>query len=418
MDKLNGWGNLKVGEFAEIKHGYPYKSTYWSNNETSRILVTPVNFKLGGGFLNNKINYYSETGPCPQEYILQQEDLVITMTDLRKDGGTLGYPALIPNINGKVFFHNQRIGKVIIQDKNVFKKFIFYLFCTSEYRKYILSTASGTTVNHTSPSRIQDYDCTLPPLPEQKKIAEILSTVDEQIEQTDALIEKTKELKKGLMQQLLTRGIGHTRFKKTELGEIPEEWEVKSIYEVAEIINGGTPSRSNVKFWSKGEIPWATPTDITSTDNKYITNTKDYITEMGLQGSSANLLPAGSILMTSRATIGEACINTVPMATNQGFKSIVCKQGFHNELMYYLISTIKDKLIQLAGGSTFLEVSKNDVSYIKIPVPLLEEQIKIAEILSTTDNELDIITNERSKLLTLKQGLMQKLLTGRIRVKV
>ncbi|XWN52003.1 restriction endonuclease subunit S [Anoxybacillus flavithermus] len=259
----------------------------------------------------------------------------------------------------------------------------------------------------------------LPPLEEQYKIAAILSSVDEAIEKTEAIIEQTEKVKKGLMQQLLTKGIGHTKFKKTEIGEIPEAWEVKSISEVAKVVSGGTPSKQVSEYWENGTIPWATPTDITSNDNKYISTTQLMITESGLRNSSANLLPEGSVLMTSRATIGPRCINTVPMATNQGFKSFICDPDvLHNEYLYYLIDKIKDQFIALASGSTFLEISKSAVETFKIPVPPLEEQIEIAKMLSSLDEKLSVEKVKKESLQTIKKALMQVLLTGKVRVKV
>lgn len=259
----------------------------------------------------------------------------------------------------------------------------------------------------------------LPPLEEQRKIAAILSSVDEAIEKTEAIIEQTEKVKKGLMQQLLTKGIGHTKFKKTEIGEIPEGWEVKSISEVAKVVSGGTPSKQVSEYWENGTIPWATPTDITSNDNKYISTTQLMITESGLRNSSANLLPEGSVLMTSRATIGPRCINTVPMATNQGFKSFICDPDvLHNEYLYYLIDKIKDQFIALASGSTFLEISKSAVETFKIPVPPLEEQIEIAKMLSSLDEKLSVEKVKKESLQTIKKALMQVLLTGKVRVKV
>ncbi|WZL73385.1 restriction endonuclease subunit S [Clostridiaceae bacterium 35-E11] len=196
----------------------------------------------------------------------------------------------------------------------------------------------------------------------------------------------------------------------TELGEIPVEWDIKKISEVAEIVSGGTPSTNKPEYWDNGTILWATPTDITS-NKKYISVTEKSISNEGLRNSSANLLPIGSILMTSRATIGEKCINTVPMATNQGFKSFICKDNFYNEFMYYLIDTIKDKLISLASGSTFLEISKSAVSDFKIIVPPINEQQKIASILSTIDEHIEQADGLIEKTKELKKGLMQRLLT-------
>lgn len=220
------------------------------------------------------------------------------------------------------------------------------------------------------------------------------------------------------MQILLTKGIGHTEFKDTVIGEIPVEWGIEKINDVAQIVSGGTPSKNQDKYWQKGNIAWATPTDITSNNNKYIYKTNSYITEEGLKKSSANLLPPGSILMTSRATIGARCINKVPMTTNQGFKSLICKKNLHNQYLYYLIDTLIKKLVHLSGGSTFLEVSKKDISNLRIPLPSLNEQKKIASILSEVDERIEMYKTKKEKLKELKKGLMQKLLTGKIRVKV
>lgn len=293
----------------------------------------------------------------------------------------------------------------------------FLLYWILHNHSIFESMGKGSTVKGVSLEELKSLLIPLPPLPEQKKITDILLTVDEQIEQTEQLIEKTNKLKKGLMQKLLMKGIGHARFKKTEVGEIPEEWEVKRLGDVTEVVSGGTPSRNVKEFWENGDIMWAIPTDITS-NGKYINQTESKITEMGLKNSAATILPPGSILMTSRATIGERCINTVPMATNQGFKSFICKDELNNEYLYYLIDRIKGDFIRLAGGSTFLEVSKTTVENYKIPVPPKSEQIRISSILSSIDERIEQYDFQKQQLQRLKKGLMQKLLTGKIRVKV
>ena len=196
----------------------------------------------------------------------------------------------------------------------------------------------------------------------------------------------------------------------TEIGEIPKEWEVKKLGDVVEVISGATPKTNINEYWDNGDIYWATPTDITS-NGKYIYKTEKSITESGLKNCSAKLLPIGSILMSSRATIGERCINNVPMATNQGFKSLVCKSEVNNEFIYYYVDILKERLIGLASGSTFLEVSKKVVEDIKIAIPNLKEQEKIALILSTVDEQIDNVDALIEKNKELKKGLMQTLLT-------
>jgi len=293
---------------------------------------------------------------------------------------------------------------------------------TPSWVYYWLSSDSGYNLiqeqvreKHLIISKAVNIEVPLPPLPEQRKIAEILSTVAEATQKTNEIIQKTQELKKGLMQQLLTRGISHTKFKQTEIGEIPEEWEVVRLGEITEIIGGGTPSTGDSHYWN-GNIPFVIPTDITNLRNNYLERSENYITEEGLKNSSAKLLPVGTVLLTSRATIGFCAINKIPVATNQGFASLICGERVLNSYILYSMRFITNKLESLASGSTFREVSKTTLKSLKLPLPPFLEQRKIAEILSTVDEKIEVERQRKEKLEELKKGLMQVLLTGKVRV--
>lgn len=215
--------------------------------------------------------------------------------------------------------------------------------------------------------------------------------------------------------EMISRGEVPEGYKKTKVGIIPEDWEVCRLGEVAEIVSGGTPSTKIKEYWD-GEIPWCTPTDITSS-SKYIENTTKYISKEGLNNSSAQLLPANSILMCSRATIGPHSINKVPMATNQGFKSFICKKDkLYFEFLYYLLDIHVPAFIRKANGSTFLEISKHDVKKTMVSRPNLIEQQKIAQILSTWDEAIELKEKLIEQKKQQKKGLMQKLLTGEVRL--
>ncbi|MBV5284056.1 MAG: restriction endonuclease subunit S [Paludibacter sp.] len=168
-----GWNTGSLSEIIEISHGYAYKGEFFSDIETSEILVTPGNFKIGGGFNLNKFKFYN--GICPANYILEKGDLIVTMTDLSKEGDTLGYPALVPNINDKRLHHNQRIGKILFKQTPDYKFYLYWLMRSISYRSFVLSGASGTTVKHTSPSRICEYKTIIPELNTLKAFNDMFS---------------------------------------------------------------------------------------------------------------------------------------------------------------------------------------------------------------------------------------------------
>ena len=207
-----------------------------------------------------------------------------------------------------------------------------------------------------------------------------------------------------------------TGYKASELGMIPQDWDVVELEEVAEIKSGGTPSTNRPEFWN-GHILWCTPTDITSLSGKYLSDTNRKISELGLNNSAAELLPTGSVLMTSRATIGECAIVKRPMTTNQGFKNFICNRTVNNEFLYYLLSSQKDKFIELCNGSTFLEISTTQVLKFKITIPKsITEQTAIATVLSDTDALISSLQTLIAKKQAIKLSAMQNLLSGKIRL--
>ncbi len=203
------------------------------------------------------------------------------------------------------------------------------------------------------------------------------------------------------------------KFKKTLIGEIPVDWALVKLGEVCEVIGGSTPSTRKKDYWS-GNISWAVPTDITSLRGNIISKTKRTITEEGLKHCGAKLLPEGSLLLTSRATIGECAVNSSPMATNQGFANLVCSNNIYNWYLFHQVRFIKRHLERFANGSTFQEISKKNIKNFEIPLPPFAEQQKIAEILSVVDSAIETMDGIIQKTETLKKGLMQHLLSGGI----
>ena len=286
---------------------------------------------------------------------------------------------------------------------------VSYLF-QSEILKRQINEHLGATINQITNKSLNSFLIPLAPTEnERAAIAEALSDVDALLTGLDRLIAKKCDIKQAAMQQLLT---GQTR-----LPGFQGEWEKRILPDLADIRSGGTPSTNDPAAWD-GDIAWCTPTDITAlAGRKYLGSTARQITAHGLKQSSAEIIPAGSIVMTSRATIGECAINTIPMTTNQGFKNFVPFDSVDAEFLYYLLTTQKSGFISLCGGSTFLEIGKAQLRGYGVRVPTDKaEQTAIANVLSDIDAELAALEARRDKTRSLKQGMMQQLLTGKTRL--
>ena len=187
------------------------------------------------------------------------------------------------------------------------------------------------------------------------------------------------------------------------IGEIPAHWEARKLGQVSTIFKGGTPKR-NVDKYFQGDLPWARPVDVTALQGAlYIDDTEIHISEEALGNSGARRLPPGTVLLTSRATIGETAITTVPMATNQGFANFVCNEGLLNIYLVYYLQAIKDLLISLGSGTTFLEVTKGTLVGVKIPLPPLSEQTQIANFLDRKTGQIDELIRIKERRIELLQ---------------
>ena len=304
---------------------------------------------------------------------------------------------------------------------------VYFAYLVTIMREHILQLVTGSTVYHLYGSDMEKFFFPKPPIKEQSTIANALSEVDTLLSELEKLIAKKQAIKTATMQQLLT---GRTRlpqfahhpdgskkaYKQSELGEIPEDWEIKLLSELANIRSGGTPSTTVAEYWD-GSVEWCTPTDITALNGrKYLTSTSRKISELGVAKSAVEILPPGTIVMTSRATIGECAIAKVPMTTNQGFKNFLCGSEAYNEFMYYLLGSLKDRFIGLCSGSTFLEISSTQVRKFNVAVPAIKEQTAIATILADMDAEIQALEHRLNKTRQIKQGMMQELLTGKTRL--
>jgi type I restriction enzyme S subunit len=294
-------------------------------------------------------------------------------------------------------------------DPNKLLPYFLTTLSSSYYGKtYFLSCAKRTTnLASINSSQLKDFPVLLPPLPEQRQIAQILSTWDKAIVTTEKLIAASQQQKKALMQQLLT---GKKRF-----AGFSEEWKEVKLKQLGEVVSGGTPSTTNSDYWD-GDVFWVTPTDITKLKSHYIGSSIRKISKPGLLSCSAKLVPKGSLLVCSRATIGTLAITKTEMCTNQGFKNLVPNKSTDVEFLYYLLAHERHQLISKASGSTFLELSKKDFDNIRLKVPSFKEQQKIAAVLTSADQEIYALQSKLAHFKQEKKALMQQLLTGKRRV--
>ncbi len=398
-----GWREVKLGDVCDVMIGGTparKKKEYWDNKkQTNNIWVSIADLsKSRGSYISDSKEYVSDEGVKKSNVKLIPEGTVIMSFKL-----SVGKMA----IAGRNLYTNEAIAGFFPKEENTLNR--EFLYFSLPGLNYEVDTAiKGKTLNK---SKILDVKINLPPFAQQQKIASILMSVNKQIEKTDEIIDKTEELKNGLMQGLFSKGISHTKFKKTELGEMPKEWEIVKLGGVTDFIDyrGKTPKKT------KSGIPLITAKNVRK---GYLNKEpREYIAVSDYDSWMTRGIPRkGDVLFTTEAPLGfVAQIGTSDKIALAQRIITMQSESFDHVFLKYLLSSrdVQNRIHALGTGGTVRGIKAKVLKEIKLSLPLIEEQKRIASILSSVDEKIEVNKRIKKRITQLKKGLMEDLLSGR-----
>jgi type I restriction enzyme S subunit len=427
---MSEWKEYNLGEIINIKHGYAFRGEYFSETPTLDILLTPGNFNIGGGFKQGKLKYYS--GDYPISYILNEGDIIVTMTDLSKEGDTLGYSAKIPKHNEIRYLHNQRIGRLQFINNEFSKDYIYWILRSRDYQKFIINSATGSTVKHTSPSRISEYRFTAPDLPTQIIISEILSSLDDKIELNNKINQELENLAQTLFKKWFIdfefpnengepyKSSGG-EMVESELGEIPMGWGISIIEKELDLIidyRGKTPLKLGFNWVEEGVVAISAKNvknrRVYNLNNVHIGSEELYNVWM------KEKLQYGDVLLTSEAPLGEVAIllkNTKYILSQRLF---ALRSG-ENINPFYLFEWFcsdvgRNELQKRASGSTVLGIQQKELRKIDFIVPQKNVLNNYATVVKEQHEFIEKNNIENQELSILRDTLLPKLISGELEI--
>ncbi len=351
--------------------------------------------------------------------LLKEGDIIIA--DASEDYQGSGTSILLKNVNKKKIVSGLHTIVLRSKNENISLDFRAYLTSIKFIKKQIIAYVTGISVYGLSKNNLQKVKILPPSFQEQKKIASILSNVDFLINQRQKAIEQTKKIKKGLMQQLLTKGINHKKFKNVKwlFGKkimIPEEWGFVQLKTLCRVVRGGSPRPARDPKYFGGNIPWITVGELTKDSNMILNSVSGWLTAEGKKHSrylDKNTL----VIANSGATLGVPKILGLSGCANDGVAAFLeLKEELQTEFLYYRLFTLIQFFRTINQGMGQPNLNTDLLGNLKIMIPSKKEQQKITSILSEVDSRIKHLEYRKSNLQTLQKGLMQKLLTGQIRV--
>lgn len=394
------WKMYSIGKDCSVK-----ARIGWQGLTTSEYLQTGhYGLITSTDLIEGKVNWDTCVFVSEERY-KQDTNIIVKNGDvLVSKDGTIGKVAVVSNLQYPTTLNS---GVFVIRTKNekITQEGLGLVFISPYFKDFIKRLTAGSTIVHLYQKDIVNFTFPIPTLPEQHHIASALTSIDNLISSLGKLIEKKKNIKQGAMQQLLTG--------KMRLKEFTEPWVYRKISEIATTSSGGTPSRSIPNYYY-GDIKWFTTTEL---KDNYLYDSVEHITREALNNSSAKMFSANTILMAMYgATIGKLGVLKEPSTTNQACCAIKCNDIVEIFLFYILLYNRKS-IIEKGCGAGQPNISQAIVNELSFLVPPCEkEQQAIANILSKMDNEITALEAKRAKYEAIKQGMMQQLLTGKIRL--
>ena len=418
-------GTVKLGDLISIKHGYAFPGDKIVSDEQERILITPGHFEIGGGFRHNHKKYFNST-EYNHDFELDPGDLIVTMTDLSKTGDTLGYSAIVPHIPGKILLHNQRIGKITVHSPNLDKRFCNYLLRSRQYRHHVLSTSTGSTVKHTSPTKILDYSFILPLLPYQIAVGNFLTSLDSKIELNQKINQILEEITKAIFKSWFVdfdpvRAKAEGRptglppeisdlfpdeMVESEIGEIPKGWEITTISDLAEVTMGQSPPGNTYNDDGIGLPFYQGSTDFGFRFPSII----KYCSE------PKRLARKDDVLLSIRAPVGDLNRALTKCCIGRGLASIHSREG-SSSWIFYKCRFLKESFNTFnSEGAVFGSVSAKDLKSLTTIKPPPKLLIEFEGIANPIDDSIRVKTEENVVLTQLRDTLLPNLISGELRV--
>ncbi|HUX08308.1 MAG TPA: restriction endonuclease subunit S [Acidobacteriota bacterium] len=361
--------------------------------------------------------------------------------------GTLGKIGLMPTKRRyQRYIMGNSMMRVRCDPNKLLPEFLYYWLTSTDGQYYLFSRVSqvGVPQIQTPLTTLRQAELPVPPLPEQRAIASILGSLDDKIELNRKTCETLEEMARAIFKswfvdfdpvrakmsgeksEAICARLGLTRemlelfpdrLVDSELGEIPEGWKVETIESIATAVGGSTPSTKESSYWDDGIYFWATPKDLSGLHTTVLFGTERRITEEGLSQISSGLLPVGTVLLSSRAPIGYRAITEVPVAINQGFIAISPNPGISNLFILNWLESAHETIVSKANGSTFLEINKANFRVIELVVPNGAIMKAFDQLARSLYQELVHMGNEIGTLVSHRDSLLPKLISGEIEVK-
>lgn len=438
------WEKIRLGDLVKITHGWPFKSECFTEERTGRpIIVSIGNFQYTGGFRFESTTIKEYTADYPKEYELTPGDILLVMTCQTAGGEILGIPGRIPN-DGNIYLHNQRMGKVVIKERErIDPGFIYYLSLWSDFNRELCVSASGTKILHTAPVRIEAFEFKLPPLAEQKAIAAVLGALDDKIECNRRMNATLEAMARALFQSWFvdfdpvrakvdggtpahldpaTAALFPDSFDDSSLGPIPHGWTVGTIEEATSIIidhRGRTPKKMG-SDWSPAGIPAVSAKNVK--DGRLVRpDTFNFVSEELYLRWMKDKLALGDILMTSEAPLGELyylaldarfCLSQRIFAMRAN--PSVCESAF---LYYWLESpACQTDIINRGTGTTVEGIRQSELRKVSVLLPPPQIQKAAAKFLAAWTEQIHRNEEQSRTLAALRDALLPKLLSGELRV--
>lgn len=386
----------KLRDLITIKHGFAFSGEHIKTEDNGVVLVTPGNFRIGGGFKEDKCKFFD--GDYSDEYVLHSGDLLVTMTDLSKAIDTLGYSAIVPQTK-RVYLHNQRIGLVRITSDILDKGYLYWFMRTPQYQKTIAATSSGSTVHHTSPDRIRDVEIDLPDIEKQKRVAGFLSTID-------AKIELNNWINENLFEQM-------TSYYKHLFSQIPLTATVGGLSGC--IFSGGTPSTGNDAYWN-GPYFWLSSGE---TSNRFIVSTQKTITDEGVNNSSTRKANQYDIVIASAGqghTRGQTSMLLTDTYVNQSIIVVHATPDLIPFLFWNIANRYEELRIISNSNSIRGSLTTKMISSLEIPGAGGSQILKFSRLAWPVIHMIEKNLNESHRLTILRDSLLPKLMSGELDV--